>query len=238
MIRILRNNSDYTGFVKQTNLIKDKLAERKYLPDIIEQQMPDYSQRTNYLVNTSKKSSEHNVTFVTNFDPFIPTADIIREHWPQLLCDDTLRRRLTTGPRICYRASPTLGKLLTRAAVEITLPNNESSTLPTVWKPPSLPAKNIKCRNTTCATCSILTNRSHFTSFQKKTYHTIDNIYSCDTKNAIYLLDCSICQKQYIGETGTTVGVRMRHHRNKFKAKTDLPIYRHPLTNNANFSIL
>ena len=29
----------------------------------------------------------------------------------------------------------------------------------------------------------------------------------------------------------------MRHHRNKFKAKTDLPIYRHPLTHNANFSI-
>ena len=57
-------------------------------------------------------------------------------------------------------------------------------------------------------------------------------------KNAIYLLDCTICQKQYIGETGTTVKVRMKHHRNKFKGKTDLSIYHHPLTHNADFSKL
>jgi len=97
MIRMLRNNSEHTGFIEQTNFIKDKLVERKYLPDIIEEQIPEYSQRTR------KKPSEHN-TFVTNFDPSIPTANIIREHWPQLFCDDTLRRCLSTGPRICYRA--------------------------------------------------------------------------------------------------------------------------------------
>ena len=102
---------------------------------------------------------------------------------------------------------------------------------------PSLPARNIKCRNNTCATCLILTNKCHFFSYQKKTYHTINDIYLCDTKNAIYLLERSICQKQYIGETGTMVRIRMRHRRNKFKAKTDLPIYRHPQTHNEDFSI-
>lgn len=236
MIRMLRNNSEKVGFTKQSQLIKDKLAERQYCPNVIEQQTPDYSQRNHYLTTTSKKSTEHSITLVTNFDPSIPTSNIIREHWPQLLLEDTLRRRLITGPRICYRAPPTIGKLLTRAAVKVTLPNNNLSTLPTVWRPSSLPARNIKCRSSTCATCPILTNKSHFTSYQKKTYYTINNIYSCDTKNAIYLLECSICQKQYIGETGTTVRVRMRHHRNKFKAKTDLPVYRHLLLHNTDFS--
>ena len=237
MIRMLRNNSDQTGFTEQSDFIKDKLVQRNYSNTTIQQQTPDYSQRTNYLTTTSKKSSEHRVTFITNFDPSIPTANIIREHWPQLLCEDNLRRRLTTGPQVCYRAPPTIGKLLTRAAINTTLPNNEASVTPTIWKPPSLPARNIKCRTTNCATCPTLTNKSHFTSYQRKSYHTFDNIYSCDTTNAIYLLECSICQKQYIGETGTTVRIRMRHHRNKFTAKTDLPIYRHPLIHNKDFSI-
>ena len=48
--------------------------------------------------------------------------------------------------------------------------------------------------------------------------NTINDIFSCDTKHAIYLLQCTICGKQYIGESGTTVRIRMRHHRNTFNS--------------------
>lgn len=50
-------------------------------------------------------------------------------------------------------------------------------------------------------------------------------------------LECSICYKQYVGETGTTIRIRLRHHRNMFNSHTNKPIYRHPQTHNANFTI-
>ena len=78
---------------------------------------------------------------------------------------------------------------------------------------------------------------THITSHQTKSYYSINHIYSCDTKNAIYLLECSICHKQYVGETGTSVRIRLRHHRNMYNSHTNRPIYRHPATHNTDFSV-
>lgn len=99
-------------------------------------------------------------------------------------------------------------------------------TSPSLFKE-KLPAKNIKCRNTQCATCNILTSRAGYYSNQRNTYHAITDVYSCDTKGAIYLLECTLCHKQYVGETGTTVRNRMKHHRNAVQAKLNRPIYTH-----------
>lgn len=38
---------------------------------------------------------------------------------------------------------------------------------------------------------------------QTKIHYTIEDIYSCDTVCGIYLLECKMCGKQYVGETGT-----------------------------------
>jgi len=69
----------------------------------------------------------------------------------------------------------------------------------------SFPARNIPCRKRQCATCPQLSNQSEYYSYQTKKHYTIKDIYSCDTTCAIYLLQCLICSKQYIGETGTTI---------------------------------
>lgn len=123
MIRMLRNNSELIGSTEQSEYIKDKLVER-YCPNIIEQQIPGYDLRTNYLTTTREKLSKHNVTFVTSFDPSMTSLENTGLKY-------YVKRRLTTGPRICYKATPTIRKILTRAAVDIVLPNNESSEAPT-----------------------------------------------------------------------------------------------------------
>ena len=105
--------------------------------------------------------------------------------------------------------------------VQIDLPYHSAPTI----QPISFPAKNIKCRNQQCGSCPQLSEKSHFSSYQTKHYFTINDIYSCDTTNCIYLLECKLCNKQYIGETHTTIRSRMKHHRNMYKTATNRTIY-------------
>ncbi|XP_065893417.1 uncharacterized protein [Dysidea avara] len=100
VIRMLRNNSEQPTYIEQTELLRSKFTERKYSKVITQQELPSFEQRAEYLT-TTKKATEQKTTFVTSYDPSIPTATIIKEHWPQLLLEDTFRRTLTNGPRTC-----------------------------------------------------------------------------------------------------------------------------------------
>ena len=94
------------------------------------------------------------------------------------------------------------------------------------------PAKNIKCRLTNCGTCPLISSRSKYYSFQTKIHYPINNIYSCNTRGRIYQLYCNHCGKQYVGETGTTIRSRMKHHRNTSKTCLNHPIYDHIWSHN------
>ena len=130
-----------------------------------------------------------------------------------------------------------MAQLLTRAklnhTIQIDLPHHPAPIIQSI----SFPAKNIKCRHPQCGTCPQLSEKSHYTSYQTKHYFQINDIYSCDTTHAIYLLECTLCHKQYIGETHTTVRSRMVHHRNMQKTATNRPIYAHILNHHKNFNI-
>ena len=52
----------------------------------------------------------------------------------------------------------------------------------------------------------------------------------------VYIITCNKCEIQYVGETGTTVGLRMRGHRNKLQGGDNKPIYRHLRKESHNFS--
>ena len=134
------------------------------------------------------------------------------EDWPRLSSHPELCEMFKDPPNITYKHSPNLSQLLVRAKlnenIPTNLPTNQPPSIPTI----SFPAKSIKCRNSQCGTCQQLTSRSHYSSYQTKQYYSIPDIFSCDTTHAIYLLDCSICSKQYIGETRTTIRNRMKHH--------------------------
>ena len=142
---------------------------------------------------------------------------ILEEDWPRVTSHNELRKTYREPPLISYRHSPNLAQLLTRAklnhTIQIDLPYHPAPIIQSI----SFPAKNIKCRHLQCGTCPQLSEKSHYTSYQTKHYFQINDIYSCDTTHAIYLLECTLCHKQYIGETHTTVRSRMVHHRNMQK---------------------
>ena len=148
---------------------------------------------------------------LTQFDPTINVKTIINKDWPRITSDPELKKHYRENPQISYKHSPNLSQLLCRAKLEHTVSTNLAPQVPPTIRSISFPAKNIKCKQPQCGTCGpTIRKKSH----QTKQYYEILDIFSCDITQAIYLLECNICHKQYIGETHTSIRIRMRHHRN------------------------
>jgi len=155
--------------------------------------------------------------------------EAIKENWPILSTNEATRRRLYTKTvRICYTNHPSIRTKLVKAKV---LGNIDNTSI-VEYNPPQItytkfPAKNIKCRITNCYCCPQLKESHDYVSFQTQKRYGISNIYSCDSTGLIYLLECSHCYKQYIGETHTKMSTRLKHHRKHPKTYTDRPLYAH-----------
>ena len=235
-IRILRNTSDQDTYNNTCKFINNQFNNRKYPKYITNSPIIPFNDRDLYL-NFSRSKTSHPLTFVTTFDPSISISEHLEEDWPRLTSNDDLKQIFRQPPTVSYKHSPNLSQILVRAKLD----NNINTDLP-IQSNPSLihhtfPAKNIKCRNPQCGTCPQLTEHSHYSSYQTKQYYSINNIYSCDTTHAIYLLECTICHKQYVGETHNTIRNRMKHHRNMANTALNRPIYAHLKLHNQNFSI-
>ena len=72
---------------------------------------------------------------------------------------------------------------------------------------------NTKCQSQGCKTCSIITTSDTFTSNTTKKTYKINGSYNCKTSNVMYLIQCTKCDMQYVGETGQCLHQRMNNHR-------------------------
>ena len=213
-----------------------QFKNRAYPPHLTSTPVIPFNQRPHYL-SSSTKEKTHSCNFITTFDPSLSLKQTILEDWPRLSSHQELRQTFSNPPRITYKHAPNLSQILVRAKLhqDINTSDLPSSPSPSI-SITTFPAKNIPCRNQQCATCPQLTSRSHFSSHQTKQYFEIPSIFSCDTTHAIYLLDCSTCGKQYVGETHTTIRNRMKHHRNMANTALNRPIYAHLQLHQSEFS--
>ena len=62
--------------------------------------------------------------------------------------------------------------------------------------------KTKRCNNTQCGTCDLLTETSEVLFNNSSTPFQIKENMDCTAQDVIYVIQCSGCNKQYIGETG------------------------------------
>ena len=68
-----------------------------------------------------------------------------------------------------------------------------------------------KCNR--CSVCQLVNNNVNcLCSVTNKKFITQNNIMDCNTTNIIYLITCTKCKVQYIGETGRSLRERIREH--------------------------
>ena len=77
--------------------------------------------------------------------------------------------------------------------------------------------KCVPCNSTRCLCCQQLISTTTFKSNQTnktfKTYHRVN----CKSSFVIYLLECYICNIQYVGKSETPFNIRLNNHRKDVK---------------------
>lgn len=86
------------------------------------------------------------------------------------------------------------------------------------------------CGSKRCKTCQHVSESGTFTSnITHKCYNVVSPNPSmdCNTKNVIYLISCTRCGVQYVGETGQKLRNRINNHRNRLRKLSALYLYQH-----------
>ena len=72
---------------------------------------------------------------------------------------------------------------------------------------------DLRCKtHPRCKTCRHLQDDDVVKSTGSDYVHHIKSSFTCTSSNVIYMIECSYCHKQYIGETGQPVNVRINGH--------------------------
>ncbi len=122
----------------------------------------------------------------------------------------------------------------------------ESSTFPPKWwTKPTVPtttrahqsklllpilhtsAHSSVCSSHYCINCKYI---QHSNVFKSSTYNKtfkIQNSMNCGSANLVYLITCSLCNIQYVGETGDTLRNRMNRHRSNIHLNQNTAIAIH-----------
>ena len=76
-----------------------------------------------------------------------------------------------------------------------------------------------KCKKSNCYPCKFSDPSKTITSRNTAKTFDIKQKIDCETKNVLYRIQCQKCGKEYIGETGRNVKVRIKEHLDYVKNK-------------------
>lgn len=135
-------------------------------------------------------------------------------------------------PKIVYKKGQNLSNILIRAKYNNT-ETNDNSTVNLIKCLAELAAESnnefttYKCGKKRCKLCSIITIGSCFSSSSTKLTYSISENMSCESHNTIYLVTCTKCNIQYVGETGRTLRERFNNHRSDIYLNKNTAIAKH-----------
>ena len=136
------------------------------------------------------------------------------DHWGILKYSDKCKAALPDKPLFTTRRGKNLKDMLIKAK----LPNKDTNT-----------QAQIRCKVPNCSVCNKVSAPTVISSVTLTSYPTPTNCL-CTTKNVIYLLTCSACQKQYVGETKRAFKVRYKEHCKDLEYNRDKPVVNHALS--------
>ena len=151
-------------------------------------------------------------TAILPFHPHsLPISRILKSNWHILSKNTSIAPVFKHQLMITYRRDKNLRDLLVRSK----LSHNSTPT----------PPGTSRCSANNCKTCPYI---SPDTTLRGPTgTHTITRSFTCHSRNIIYAIRCSHCQKIYIGETSRTLNTRISEHLADIRHKRSKPVATH-----------
>ena len=88
-----------------------------------------------------------------------------------------------------------------------------NTTRATHRRPPPRTSGAFRCNRSRCKTCPFITEGTTFYTFSTNEQRQILHHISCSSSNLIYMIQCSRCKVQYIGESKSQLSDRFGEHR-------------------------
>ena len=210
--RIRRICSSPTSFREQGHILKVHLTNRGYNPSKVQCAIDEMSQQDRQeLLQYNVKPHNDRVPMVTTYHPALRDLNgILRKHLPILHANKRLADVFKDPPMASFRRPRNLKDMVVRTRLDNPLPNGGFKT----------------CSNLRCQLCQYSSDTETFSSpVTGRSYRILGN-FTCKTNNCVYLINCDVCQKQYVGET-TDLRKRVNNHRSSIRTKKDLPVAIH-----------
>ena len=139
------------------------------------------------------------------YHPDLPKVrDIVDKNWSIIESSDELKDIYQSKPVMAFRRPKSLRDFLVRARLK---PNSDDDNQTGECRP---------CGRKRCQCCKMITTAGTVKSSSGATVRLRQNT-DCTTENVVYLISCSSCNKQYVGETKGPLNKRMNGHRDDWR---------------------
>ena len=216
-LRIRRICSSNTDFKRHTDQLHSHLIHRGYDPSFTRKQINRaYStNRRDALTPKPRNESSTRVPLVTTFHPNLPNLpSIITKYTPLLHVSPHLKLVFPEYPIVAYRRPRNLRDMLVSADLK------PQYLLPAYGSTP--------CGSKRCLTCQHIQTGTTIQSTSTGCTFKLHVTANCKTSNIIYVIQCKVCNSQYVGETKNPLHIRLNGHRNDIiKNRVDKPVASH-----------
>lgn len=201
-LRLVRICSDHQNLLQRLNELKKMLISRQYNENIINSaiQRALSITRQDALKKVVKLKNER-VTLAITYHPKLPSvSSIIHKHWKTMTKDPKMTLIFPKPPMVAFKQPPNLKKMLCHAK----LPQNSTSKRQLTGMK--------KCHQDGCPTCPYILHSKEVQSSITKEKILLKGLFSCLTTGVIYIITCTKCNKQYVGQTGRQLNDRIKNH--------------------------
>ena len=215
-LRIRRICSDIGEFNRHTDHLKHYLLARKYPILLIDEAISKARaiDRQSLLYPDPRSTDDPTFTAVTTYHPDNPfKSTIIKQHWDILATHGDTLHIFNSKLNIAYKR--------TRSLRDILVSSRFKSITPTYIHIGSHPC------NKPCVTCPYFVRKTHFMSTSTRIKYKIKQNINCQSHSCIYVIECTKCHKQYVGQTSQTINQRFYGHRQDIRDNNEKTLPRH-----------
>jgi hypothetical protein len=157
----------------------------------------------NLAIQPKEKRTSNRIPFIVTYNPSLPSIpSIFKKNLSLLHSSNRCKTIFAQPPLVAFRRSPNLRDVLVKAKLPSNAINSNSQ----------LPPGSYRCEQN-CLTCKYISHgQTHYTFTSTGETRYINTHMTCNTKNVIYMIHCTKCNLQYIGETKRKLKERFNEH--------------------------
>ena len=207
-LRLRRICTQTHTFEQRAEELSEQLVSRGYNQCTVAHsiQKARENQRTDLLTYKQQANNNNRVPFVVTHHPELPDIRaVIDKHWSTIDSSKRLSQIFPEKPVLAYRRPKSLRDILVKAKIQSQDDHPETGL-------------SCPCNASRCQTCQLMKSTSVFSS-TSGARSAIKGEHNCKTHNAIYLMTCTVCRMQYVGETKLSISRRMNLHRSDWRTR-------------------